>query len=308
MVEMADGSAKAAAARSATRARKTTTTRRKRLPSYLKKPLGRPDELHAIKKTLRARGLNTVCESAKCPNIGECFSKPTATFMILGDVCTRSCGFCAVGTKHTTVEVNEHEPRNIAITAREMALKHIVITSVTRDDLADGGAAQFAKTIRALRTEMADIKVEVLIPDFQGRRDALKTVIDAAPDIINHNLETVPRLYKKVRPKADYMRSLDLLVTANESGLFTKSGIMVGLGESTQEVKELLRDLACVGCDAVTIGQYLQPGRVNLEVIKYVAPKVFKEYEDYGRSIGISHVYSGPFVRSSYNAEDLFNS
>jgi len=279
---------------------------RKRLPSYLKKPLGRPASLHALKKTLRDRGLNTVCESARCPNIGECFTKPTATFMILGDVCTRRCGFCAVTKGLGTVAVSPDEPRNIALTAGEMALKHIVITSVTRDDLSDGGAGQFARTIKALRSEMKDIKVEVLIPDFKGDRGALKIVLDAAPDILNHNLETVPALYKKVRPQADYMRSLDLLVTAKESGLFTKSGIMVGLGETKKEVRQLLRDLACVGCDGVTIGQYLQPKSSSLDVIDYIKPAVFKEYEDYGKSIGIPRVYSGPFVRSSYNAENLF--
>ncbi len=281
--------------------------RRKRLPSYLKKPLGRPAELHALKKTLRERGLNTVCESARCPNIGECFTKPTATFMILGDVCTRRCGFCAVTKNSSVVEVSRDEPLNIAITAREMVLKHIVITSVTRDDLTDGGAAQFAATVRALRSEMADIKIELLIPDLKGDRQALKVILDAAPDILNHNMETVPALYDKVRPQADYMRSLDLLVTAKERGLFTKSGIMVGLGETKDEVRQLLRDLACVGCDAVTIGQYLQPKSSSLDVIEYVKPAVFKEYEDYGRSIGIGKVYSGPFVRSSYNAEDLFS-
>jgi len=281
--------------------------RRKRLPSYLKKPLGRPAELHALKKTLRDRGLNTVCESARCPNIRECFTKPTATFMILGDVCTRLCGFCAVTKDSNVAELSPDEPRNIAITAREMALRHIVITSVTRDDLADGGAAQFAATVRALRSETADIKIELLIPDLQGNRSALKVILDAAPDILNHNLETVPALYSKVRPQADYMRSLDLLVTAKERGLFTKSGIMVGLGETKDEVKQLLRDLACVGCDAVTVGQYLQPKSTSLDVIEYIKPAVFKEYEDYGRSIGISKVYSGPFVRSSYNAEDLFS-
>jgi len=228
--------------------------------------------------------------------------------MILGDVCTRRCGFCAVTKDSSVAQVSAGEPRNIALTAGEMALRHVVITSVTRDDLADGGAGQFARTIKALRLETADIKVEVLIPDFKGDRGALKVVLDAAPDILNHNLETVPSLYKKVRPQADYMRSLDLLVTAKESGLPTKSGIMVGLGETKKEVRQLLRDLACVGCDGVTIGQYLQPSSSNLDVVDYIKPAVFKEYEDYGRSIGIPRVYSGPFVRSSYNAEDLFSS
>ncbi len=236
--------------------------------------------------------------------MGECFSKPTATFMILGDVCTRACAFCSVG-KGMALPPDENEPRNIALTAKEMGLKHVVITSVTRDDLADGGAGRFALTIRALKDTIPGISVEVLTPDFKGSRDALKAVLDARPDIFNHNLETVKSLYSVVRPSAVYERSLEVLRRAKEQGAFTKSGIMAGLGETKAEVRELLEDLKSAGCDAVTIGQYLRPSLKHLEVREYVAPDVFGEYGEYGKSIGIKNVYSGVFVRSSYNAERL---
>ena len=289
----------------------------KRLPPWAKKTLGRPADIHGMKAVLRKRNLHTVCESARCPNIGECFSKPTATFMILGDVCTRRCGFCSVNKSAPALDVDPHEPQNIALTAKELGLRHVVVTSVTRDDLADGGAGQFALTIKAIKDTISAILVEVLTPDYTGLR--LKTVLDAGPDIFNHNLETVPSLYKIVRPQADYLRSLDVLSSAKASGVeppqgveprhgvLTKSGIMVGLGETRDEVKAVLRDLYATGCDAVTIGQYLQPTRKHLEVKEYVEPDVFKEYEAYGLSIGIKHVYSGTFVRSSYNAESLFS-
>ena len=258
-----------------------------------------------MKALLRKRGLHTVCESARCPNIGECFSKPTATFMILGDVCTRNCGFCSVERSKAPMAVYPGEPGNIALTTKELGLRHVVITSVTRDDLADGGAAQFALTIKAIKDNISDISVEVLVPYFRGEIEALETVLGARPDIFNHNLETVPSLYPEVRPQAGYRRSLDHLAAAKASGVMTKSGIMVGLGETPGQVKEVLSDLCGAGCDAVTIGQYLRPTKKNLEVREYVRPEVFREYEEYGRSIGIRHVYSGPFVRSSYNAERL---
>ncbi|MBI5888488.1 MAG: lipoyl synthase [Deltaproteobacteria bacterium] len=282
----------------------------KRLPSWAKKRLGHPANIHGMKAVLRRRNLHTVCESARCPNIGECFSKPTATFMILGDVCTRRCGFCAVNKSAPALDVDPHEPQNIALTAKELGLRHVVVTSVTRDDLADGGAGQFALTIKAIKDNISAILVEVLTPDYMGIR--LKTVLNAGPDIFNHNLETVPSLYKTVRPQANYLRSLDVLSSAKGSGVeprhgvLTKSGIMVGLGETKDEVRAVLRDLYAAGCDAVTIGQYLQPTRSHLEVKEYVEPDVFKEYEVYGRSIGIKQVYAGTFVRSSYNAESLF--
>jgi len=256
-----------------------------------------------MKAVLRSRGLHTVCESARCPNIGECFAKPTATFMILGDVCTRGCGFCSIDKGRKPGAPDPAEPGNIALTAAELGLRHVVITSVTRDDLPLGGAAQFALTIKAIKDNIPGISVEVLTPDFKGDEGALKLVFDAGPDIFNHNLETVERLYPVVRPQAIYERSLDVLRLASGSGIFTKSGIMVGLGESGGEVKKALYDLKGAGCDAVTIGQYLRPARENLEVVEYVEPETFALYERYGCEAGLKYVYSGPFVRSSYNAE-----
>jgi len=278
-----------------------------RLPTWAKKRLGRSSELHRVKAILRERNLNTVCESARCPNIGECFAKPTATFMIMGSLCTRRCRFCAVDKSAPPPALDPREPANIAHVSAKLGLRHVVITSVTRDDLPDGGAAQFALTIRAIKDKISDISIEVLVPDFQGERASLETVFKAGPDIFNHNLETVPSLYGKVRPQADYERSLSVLGLAKEFGLVTKSGIMVGLGESPDEVRALLRDLKGAGVDAVTIGQYLRPSRDNLEVIEYIRPEVFAEYEAYGKKIGIRRVYSGTFVRSSYNAETLFD-
>jgi len=275
----------------------------KRLPSWAKRKLGPASRLHEMKSVLRSRGLHTVCESARCPNIGECFSKPTATFMILGDVCTRGCGFCSIDKGRVPLAPDPSEPGNIALTVKELGLRHVVITSVTRDDLHHGGAAQFALTIKAIKDNISGISVEVLTPDFKGDIDALRLVFDAGPDIFNHNLETVERLYPVVRPQAIYGRSLDVLRLASDSGIFTKSGIMVGLGETVDEVKTVLHDLKGAGCDAVTIGQYLRPTRENLEVVEYVEPEVFALYERYGVEAGLKYVYSGPFVRSSYNAE-----
>ncbi len=277
-----------------------------RLPVYLKKPLGRPSELHRVKSVLRQRGLHTVCEEARCPNIGECFAKPTATFMILGDVCTRRCGFCSVEKHRIPLAPDPKEPENIALAVKELGLKHVVITSVTRDDLADGGALQFVRTIRAVRRHNPGVTVEVLTPDFGGNPSSLEMVLGESPDVFNHNLETVKRLYPVVRPGADYLRSLRVLEEASSRGLFTKSGIMVGLGEDVEEVKELIRELSLTGCTALTIGQYLRPGRDNLKVQEFVPPELFREYELYGRACGIRHVYSGPFVRSSYNAEEVY--
>lgn len=258
-----------------------------------------------MKAILRRRGLHTVCESARCPNMGECFGKPTAAFMILGDVCTRGCGFCSIDKTNAPSLPDVDEPFNIALTAKEMGLTHVVVTSVTRDDLADGGAHQFAMTIRALRDQIPAATIEVLTPDFKGDKSALTIVLDAKPDIFNHNVETVERLYPIVRPEADYHGSLTVLRSAKATGVMTKSGIMVGLGETPEEVKKTLGALKDALCDAVTIGQYLQPTRLNLPVALYVRPEVFEEYEAYGMSIGIKHVYSGTFVRSSYNAERL---
>jgi lipoic acid synthetase len=282
---------------------------RERLPEWARKKLGHPGALHRTKKILRDRGLNTVCESARCPNIGECFTKPTATFLILGAICTRTCGFCSVEKGVEPTPLDAGEPSNIADAALELGLKHVVLTSVTRDDLADGGAGHFALSIEALKAKLPGITIEVLTPDFKGVSADLVTVLDAGPDIFNHNLETVPGLYSTVRPEADYMRSLRVIEEASKYGavegrsIKSKSGIMVGLGESAEEVKQVLRDLRSTGCRTVTIGQYLQPTRKSLAVTEYVEAEVFKEYEEFGLSLGIESVYSGTFVRSSYNAE-----
>lgn len=284
----------------------------KRLPPWLRKPAQSLSVLHNVKSILRRSTLSTICESAKCPNINECFSKPTATFMILGEVCTRPCGFCSVeklgGPAHgSPAQVDDTEPRNLALSAKEMGLKHVVITSVTRDDLPLGGAEHFANCIKEVRKLNPTTTVEVLIPDFNGNKDAIKVVVDAKPEILNHNLETVPRLYKRVRPIADYRQSLELLRFSEEMGVITKSGIMVGLGETFEEVGELLKDLKEVNIGAVTIGQYLQPTRKSLKVEEYVTPETFKKFEDLAKEIGIEHTYSGPFVRSSYNAGNFFD-
>lgn len=272
-----------------------------RLPPWLKKSF-KSQKSHDIKKLLRKRKLHTVCESAKCPNIIECFSKPTATFMILGNICTRSCGFCAV-SKGNPLPVNPLEPEEVAKAVKDMGLKHVVITSVTRDDLVDGGAKQFALTIIAVKSINPRVVVEILIPDFEPE-DILKT---SKPDIFNHNVETMPRLYSKVRPQADYSRSLNLLKSAREFApeIITKSGIMVGLGEEFDEVIEVMRDLRNVGCGAITIGQYLRPSKNHLPVAKFVYPEVFDQYKNIGNELGFKYTASGPFVRSSYNAEEL---
>lgn len=250
--------------------------------------------------------LHTVCESAKCPNRWECWSRGTATFMIAGDRCTRACGFCAVTTARPyALEVDE--PRRVAEAARRMKLQHVVITAVARDDLADGGALHFADTIRALREACADIVIEVLTPDFNGKVESLRAVLDARPDVFNHNLETVRRLTPSVRSRATYDRSLEVLATARELDphVYTKSGIMLGLGETEAEVTETLHDLRRVGCDILTMGQYLQPTLRHLPVREFVLPERFTAYAGLARRLGFVHVASGPLVRSSYHADDF---
>ncbi len=278
-----------------------------RLPSWMKKPPGPQEPIHRMKRILRKRGLNTVCESARCPNMGECFSKPTATFLILGDQCTRNCGFCAVDTLCAPAKLDTAEAARVAGAAKELGLKSVVVTSVTRDDLADGGSGQFALTIRAIKDTIPGILVEVLTPDFMGVESSVQTVLDAGPDIFNHNIETVPSLYAEVRPQADYSTSLKVLAQSKRAGIVTKSGIMVGLGERVDEVKSVLSDLLDAGCDAVTIGQYLRPTKEKLPVKEYIDPAVFAEYEAFALDIGLRSVYSGPFVRSSYNAEEFLS-
>ncbi len=277
-----------------------------RLPDWLRKSKRNAQADHDLKKMLRTRNLHTVCEEARCPNRNECFSRGAATFMILGDVCSRSCGFCSVKTgRGLPMDALAHEPDQVSEAAAQLNLKYVVITSVNRDELADGGAEHFANTIRAVRTRLPQSKIEVLTPDFKGNREALHTVLDAKPDTFNHNVETVPRLYLRVRPQADYCQSLDVLLNARRysSSVVTKSGFMVGLGETDAEVKRLLEDLRAHEVDVATIGQYLQPTRHHLPVEQYVHPDVFEEYKEYGESLGFRSVFSGPLVRSSYMAD-----
>jgi len=277
-----------------------------RLPDWLRKPLRNVDADHQLKRMLRTRGLHTVCEEARCPNRNDCFARGAATFMILGDVCSRSCGFCSVkpgrGLPMTSLI---DEPEQVAEAAAQLNLTYVVITSVNRDELPDGGAAHFAKTIHAVRMRLPHAKIEVLTPDFKGSRPALHTVLDAAPDTFNHNVETIPRLYQKVRPQADYQQSLDVLQEARRYSprTLTKSGFMVGFGERRDEVKRLLEDLRAHSVDVATIGQYLQPTRAHLPVDEYVHPDVFDEYKEYGEGLGFRAVFSGPLVRSSFMAE-----
>ena len=279
-----------------------------RLPEWIKtKKNG--GLLRNIKRVLRSHGLSTVCEEARCPNAGECFSKPTAAFMILGSACTRNCGFCSV--KSSTPEpVDPDEPGRIAMAAREMGLRYIVITSVTRDDLNDGGAGQFAKTVRALKECVPDVKVEVLAPDFKGNLRDVDTVLQSEPDVFNHNIETVPRLYSVVRPLADYNRSLNVLdhVKKTAPDILTKSGFMLGLGETFDEVWDVFRDLRNAGCEFLTVGQYLRPSRLNLPVKEYVEPAIFERLRLTALSLGFKYVASAPLVRSSMNAEEMYNS
>jgi lipoic acid synthetase len=254
-------------------------------------------------------GIHTVCQSARCPNLGDCFGRGTATFLLMGNACTRNCRFCAVD--HTAPgPLDPAEPARIAQAARMLGLSHVVITSVTRDDLPDGGAAHFAAAIAALRELLPQARVEVLVPDLRGSTEALHTVLAARPDVFGHNVETVPRLYSEVRPQADYQRSLDLLRWAAElaTGIVVKSGFMVGLGESEAEVLALLADLRSAGVSAVTIGQYLQPTRAHLPVAEYVPPSIFARYRQAARDLGFRHVLSGPLVRSSYHAAEMIRS
>jgi lipoic acid synthetase len=274
-----------------------------RLPDWLTIRVPRPDTIKQVEGMMRAKNLHTVCESARCPNLPECWSKKTATFMILGDTCTRSCGFCAIKVGRG-LTVDKEEPANVAQVAKDLELKHVVVTSVARDDLADEGSGQFAETIRALHAANPLTIVEVLTPDFKGKKWCIKNVTDARPEIFNHNIETVERLHTIVRPQAKYERTLTLLRTVKELDprIHTKSGLMLGLGETKEEVIKTLEDLRVAGVDAVTIGQYLRPTMKHLPVVEYLHPNVFAEYEKIGESMGFAFVASGPFIRSSYNA------
>ena len=277
---------------------------RVRKPPWLKVPFPGGPRYLRVKGLLRSSGLHTVCEEARCPNIGECFQNGTATFLILGDVCTRACTFCAV-TSGRPSGLDAAEPRNVARAASRLGLRHAVVTSVTRDDLPDGGASVFADTIRAIRRLSPGTSVEVLIPDFKGSLEALTTVMAAQPDVLNHNVETVPRLYRSVRPKALYVRSLELLTRAGEvdGRVITKSGLMVGLGEEREELLAVMADLVAAGCHVLTIGQYLQPTPRHRPVARYHHPDEFDELAGEGRRLGLQRVEAGPLVRSSYHAE-----
>lgn len=275
------------------------------LPEWIREKRLNLQQLHEVKSLFRARSLHSVCESLACPNRTECFSRGTATFMILGDVCTRSCGFCNVETGRPYAPPAADEPQNVAITARQMGLRHVVVTSVTRDELPNGGAEQFAATIRSLRETLNDVTIEVLTPDFRGNAGAVRIVVEAVPDYYNHNVETVPRLYDFVRPGSRFDRSVGVLreVKRLDRGIVTKSGLMLGLGERRDEVIEVLERLLDAQCEIVTIGQYLQPKKEKLDVVEYVRPEVFEEYREIGQEMGFRAVFSGPFVRSSYMAD-----
>jgi lipoic acid synthetase len=274
-----------------------------RRPEWLKVRIPSGDNYNYLKNLISEKKLNTVCEDARCPNIAECWSRKTATFMILGDICTRSCGFCSVKLGKPA-QLDYKEPLRVAESVKLLELKHVVITSVDRDDQELGGADIFAMTINEIRKLSPQCKVEVLIPDFKGNEKLLGIVLDAKPDILNHNIETVKRLYHFVRPQAKYERSLELLQRAKDKGFITKSGFMVGLGETDDEVYSLMEDLKDVNCDIVTIGQYLRPTRQHLPVQRYVQPDIFRLYKEYGLRLGFKHVESGPLVRSSYHADE----
>lgn len=277
-------------------------------PPWLKKRIPPYGDLLKVKTLLEEAGLHTVCEEARCPNLGECFSQGTATFLILGDVCTRDCGFCAVHHGLPSPPA-EDEPRRISRAVLDMGLRYVVITSVTRDDLPDGGASLFARTIGAIREQDQKTKIEVLIPDFRGDVSSLETVLRAFPDVLNHNIETIRRLYSEVRPQADYKRSLGLLKKAKGicPQIPTKSGFMLGLGETLQEVIDLMEDLRKADCDFLTIGQYLRPRSDRLPVVRFIPPEEFEEYKRTAKSMGFKAVASGPFVRSSYHASQMFS-
>lgn len=279
-----------------------------RKPEWLKVTIN-AGKTKEVTEKLRNFSLNTVCEEANCPNRMECFGKRTATFMILGKNCTRNCTFCNVD-KNTPCEVDKDEPIKLAKVIKEMDMKHVVITSVTRDDLPDGGAEHFVRVIEEIRNSNEGITVEVLIPDFQGDENALHKVVNAKPEIINHNIETVPRLYSNVRPMAIYKRSLELLenVKIMDNKIITKSGIMVGLGEKHDEIFNSFKDLRQVNCDLITIGQYLAPTKKHHPVIEYIHPEIFEKYKEEALNLGFKYVASAPFVRSSYNAYEAINS
>lgn len=275
---------------------------RPRLPSWFKVVATTGPNYLTVKDAMERLQLHTICEEARCPNRWECWNARTATFLILGDICTRRCHYCSVETGRPR-PVDSQEPRRVAEAVRALGLRHVVVTSVNRDELSDGGASVFAETIRLIRELNSSCTVEVLIPDFEGNDQALQTVCVERPDILNHNIETVPRLFPRVRPQGKYRRSMDLLEKAKQWGMRTKSGLIVGMGETFEEVREVLRDLRTVGCDIVTIGQYLQPTKTHWPVARFYDPSEFAMLREEGLALGFAHVESGPLVRSSYHAE-----
>jgi len=277
---------------------------RPRRPSWIRARAPQGPGYERLRGLMRGLDLHTVCEEAHCPNLGECWKRGTATFMILGDTCTRACGFCAVKTGLPGQAPDGAEPRRVADAVARMGLRHAVVTSVNRDDQADGGASIFAATICAIRARVPGCAVEVLIPDFKGSREALEIVLAARPDVLNHNVETVPRLYRQARSGARFDRSLELLGRSKAAGMLTKSGIMVGLGEETEEVEETIRAIRSAGADVLTVGQYLSPSPKHLPVARYYTPEEFDRLRDFALGLGFQHVEAGPLVRSSYHAEE----
>ena len=273
-------------------------------PAWIKARAPMGERYERLQGLMRDLGLHTVCEEAHCPNLGECWNRGTATFMILGDVCTRACGFCAVKTGLPEMPPDPYEAARVADAVARMGLRHAVITSVNRDDQRDGGAGVFAECIRLIRLRVPGCAVEVLIPDFKGDAAALDIVLAARPDILNHNTETVPRLYRTVRPGARFERSLDVLRRSKEAGLLTKSGLMVGLGEEWDELEDAIRQIRDVGTDILTVGQYLRPTADHLPVLKYYTPDEFVKIKEFASGLGFPHVESGPLVRSSYHADE----
>lgn len=278
-------------------------------PVWLRRKLPDLETLQKMRTLLRRHGLNTVCEGALCPNQGECFGQGTATFLILGRTCTRNCTFCAIPSEDRPPAPDPEEPERVALATAELGLKHVVITSVTRDDLEDGGASHFASTVKALKRHNPQIVVEILIPDFRGSLAALQIVVESDPDIINHNLETVSRLYPEVRPQAVYSRSIDLLKKVKEINpeKITKSGLMLGLGERQEEVLQVMADLRTIPCDLLTLGQYLRPSGKHHPVVRYVPPEEFEELRQVGEKMGFKAVFSAPLVRSSFHAAEIFD-
>lgn len=277
----------------------------KRLPDYLKRPIIDTDKTRTVRRILKTKCLNTVCENARCPNKNECYTKNTATFLIMGNNCTRNCRYCNI-TCSRPESLDLNEPFHVAEAVKDLGLKYAVITSVTRDDLPDGGAEHFANCIYEIRKISPDVKVEILTPDFKGNKDSLNTIIKAHPNVFNHNIETVRNVFKTARPQGDYDRSLEVLkYIKDNSDIITKSGLMIGLGETFEDIEQTLVDLKNVGCDILTIGQYIQPSKAHLEVSKYYNPEEYENLKQLAKKVGIKHYQIGPLVRSSYRASEL---